>query len=74
MEGIIVMEKRCACGGGSIESWWELVSYERVTPIGVLVNPTLIAKKMGKSEIKKLVEKMGLIVVETISKDRFRLG
>ena len=74
MEGIPVMQKRCACGGGSVESWWELVSYERVTPIGVLVNPTLIAEKKRKSDIKKEVERLGLKVVDVLGKDRFRLG
>ena len=74
MEGIPVMQRCCACGGGSVESWWELVSYERVTPIGVFVNPTLIVEKKRKSDIEKEVELLGLKVVDVLCKNRFRLG
>lgn len=71
---ILVMEKACALGGGTMESWWELNSYERETPIGILVNPTRIAKKKIKSELKNIVEKMGLQIVEVLNKNRFKLG
>jgi hypothetical protein len=68
----LVIEKRGAVGGGSLETWWELNQYERVTPIGVYVNPTLI-KKGTKTQLKKLLEKCGICIGQEISRNRFKV-
>lgn len=71
--GNLVIEKRGAVGGGSLETWWEINQYERITPIGVYVNPTLI-KKGTKTELKKLLEKSGLCIGEKISRDKYKVN
>ena len=47
---IYTIEKRFSFGYGEMESWWEARSYERRTPIGVLVGGKCLKKSKKKSD------------------------
>nr|DAV20540.1 MAG TPA: hypothetical protein [Caudoviricetes sp.] len=57
---IYTIERRCAFGYGSMESWYECRSYERRTPIGVLVGGKCLKKSKKKSDCKDYFGKKGL--------------
>lgn len=63
---IYTIEKRSVFGGGTMESYYEVRSYERRTAIGVLVGGKTLKKAKTKSEAKKLLWKKRYIARRTI--------
>lgn len=51
---IYTIEKRFSFGYGEMESWWEARSYERRTPIGVLVGGKCL-KNQRRSQIVVII-------------------
>lgn len=59
---IYALERRHECGGGTIQSHWEVRSYTHRTPIGCLMNGKTL-KKGTKSQCEKYCRAKGISVV-----------
>lgn len=59
---IYTIEKRCEFGAGTMESHYEVRSYERRSPIGVLVGGKTLKKTKTKSQAMDYCGKKGLSV------------
>lgn len=57
---IYTIEKRSCFGYGEMESWWEARSYERRTPIGILVGGKCLKKSKKKSDCCDYFGRKGL--------------
>lgn len=56
------IERRTVSGNGTAESHYELIKYERKTPIGVLVGGKTILKKKKKSDVQKYCSIKGISI------------
>ena len=56
------IEKRTISGGGTIESHFELISYVRRTPIGVLVGGKTLYKHKKKTEVVQFSSRKNIIL------------
>ena len=57
---LYTIEKRSAFGGGSIETHYEVRSYERETAIGVLVGGKTLKVAKTKAEAKNYCGRKGI--------------